>query len=171
MDSVEASLKSQGLKRQHILYFFFDGKYDTQKTALSLLRALLRQIIQLSPDSIRHLMPEYLSHGDGVVDSLGTLWKVFLDVIADKTLMDGVYLIVDALDECEQSSRETLIQYFEQNFHTGSSVDPDSTTFLKVLVTGRPYKRIERFLHPAFCIRLKTENEEGNINKDITSFI
>ncbi|KAI5793483.1 hypothetical protein FPQ18DRAFT_258174, partial [Pyronema domesticum] len=77
MDSIKASLKSQGLKRQHVLYFFFDDKYDTQKTALSLLKALLHQIIRLSPDSIRHFMPEYLSYGDGVVHSLGTLWNVF----------------------------------------------------------------------------------------------
>jgi hypothetical protein len=160
------------LTRQHVLYFFFDDKYDKQKTATSLIRALLHQFIRLVPDLITYATPEYHSHGEAMVQSLDTLWKIFLAALADGKLSDGVYLVVDPLDECEESSRKFLPRYFEDYFATISPAkDSDLTTFLQVLVTSRPYPRIERLLKPSFCIRLRTENDEVNINRDIISFI
>jgi hypothetical protein len=48
----------------------------------------------------------------------------------------------------------------------------DSKKVLKVLATSRPYITIEDLLvHKEPVIRLKTEDEEGNIREDIVSFI
>ncbi|KAI5793469.1 hypothetical protein FPQ18DRAFT_425681 [Pyronema domesticum] len=121
--------------------------------------ALLHQLIRLVPSLITYTTPEYLSHGEAMVQSLDTLWKIFLAALADGKFLDGVYLVVDALNECEELSRELLSRYFEDDFATKSPAkDSDSTTFLKALVTSRPYPRIERLLKPGFCIRLRTEN-------------
>jgi hypothetical protein len=173
IDSIETSLNVRGLTRQHVLYFFFDDKYDKQKTATSFTRALLHQLIRLVPSLITYATPEYLSHGPEVMfQSLDTLWKIFLAAIADGKLLDGAYLVINALDECQESSRELLSRYFEDYFATKSPAkDSDSTTFLKVLVTSRPYPGIEGLLKPSFCTRLITENDEGKINRDIISFI
>jgi Cdc6-like AAA superfamily ATPase len=171
MELIEASLKARQMTRQCVLYFFFDDKYDTQKSATSFLRALLHQIIRLIPGLIRHAIPEYRSQGDAMVNSLATLWKIFLAVTEDQTALDGIYIVVDALDECQEESRESLSRYFRDYFDSRRSANANTATFLTVLVTSRPYAKIERQLSPAFCTRLKTENDEGNINRDITSFI
>jgi hypothetical protein len=170
LDSVEDSVKTQGLARkQPVLYFFFDDKYDKQKSAVSLLRTLLHQILEQLPALIDHVMPYYISQGTNMVESLGTLWKIFRAVTTDRKYLDGVYVFVDALDECDETSRENLLSYFEQHFNDISK-DSDST-FLKVVATSRPYPRIEHSLPSDFCIRLKTEDAEGRINEDISSFI
>jgi hypothetical protein len=174
LSSVERSLRDKlepdQLRRSHVIYFFFDDKYSTQRTAASFLKGLLHQLIQFVPDLIRHIMPYYVSHGSGLTQSLGSLWNIFCAVTADSTLLDGIYLIVDALDECEETSRENLMTYFEQYFIARSS-EASSSTFLKILVTSRPYPKIERLFQSMPCIRLRTGSHEGRINKDIEAFI
>ncbi|KAI5793375.1 hypothetical protein FPQ18DRAFT_425490, partial [Pyronema domesticum] len=56
LESIEGSLKEQGTDhKHHVLYFFFDDMEEKQKTALSLLRALLHQIIRKIPSLISHV--------------------------------------------------------------------------------------------------------------------
>jgi hypothetical protein len=118
-------------------------------------------------------MPYYHSHGDAMFESLGTLWSIFCAMAADNTLLDGLYLVIDALDECEESSRDNLLKCFRGYFESRSGESkPFDIPFLKAVVTGRPYTNLERLLHgQAFFIRLKTEENEGHINEDISSFI
>lgn len=156
-----------------MLYFFFDDKYNTQKSALSCLRSLLHQLIQFVPALISHAMPHYRSRGDNLVQSLGTLWEIFCAAIQDYDRLQGVYLVVDALDECEEASMGQLLKLFEDHFNSRLS-DCSNTPFLKVLATSRPYAKIERLLQPcepSFCIRLKTKKNEKKINGDIVLFI
>jgi hypothetical protein len=174
LEKVEKSLKEQGLcQYHHVLYFFFDDKYDTQRSAISCLRSLLHQLIQLVPALISHVMPHYHSLGNNLVQSLGTLWEIFCAAIKDRDRLQGVYLIVDALHECDEASRGQLLKLFEDHFNSRLS-DCSNTPFLKVLATSRPYEEIKRLLQPcetSFCIRLKTENSEEEINGDIVLFI
>lgn len=103
-----------------------------------------------------------------MIESLGTPWKIFRAVTADQNQLDGIYLIVDVLDECEETSRDNLIRHFQQLI---DSRPPDTLPFLKIVVTGRPYAKIESVLQPDFCIRLKSEDNEEKINRDITAYV
>ncbi|KAI5787788.1 hypothetical protein FPQ18DRAFT_262731, partial [Pyronema domesticum] len=173
LDTIEQSLKplnQSSRQRRHVLYFFFDDKYDTLKSTESLLRSLIHQLIELVPDLIQHAMPYYASCQEKIVDSLDILRKFFCGITTDHRYLDGVYLVVDALDECEETSRKKLIERFEQCFASRES-NCQNPTFLKGLATSRPYSRIESLLHPSFCIRLRTEENEDNINQDIRAFI
>lgn len=160
LESIEIYLTERGLNQKHHVLYFFDDKDIRRKSAMSLLKAFLHQLIILVPNLISHVMPHYLSQGDKLVQSWGTLWSIFCSATADRTSLDGVYLVVDALDECEESSRELLLKDSEQFFNLQSSTKNLDSTFLKVLATSRPYPNIETLLKPAFCIRLKTENNE-----------
>jgi hypothetical protein len=110
-------------------------------------------------------MPYYVSQGNDMVQSLGAMWKIFGAVMEDHMHLDGVYIVVDALDECDDS-REFLSRHIELN-----SRPSNSSTTLRLLVTSRPYSNIEGLLQPASWIRLQTENAHENINKDIMSFV
>ncbi|KAI5793504.1 hypothetical protein FPQ18DRAFT_377910 [Pyronema domesticum] len=113
-------------------------------------------------------VPNYLSQENSMIESLGTPWKIFRAVTADQNQLDGIYLIVDVLDECEETSRDNLIRHFQQLI---DSRPPDTLPFLKIVVTGRPYAKIESVLQPDFCIRLKSEDNEEKINRDITAYV
>ncbi|KAI5793532.1 hypothetical protein FPQ18DRAFT_170759 [Pyronema domesticum] len=115
-------------------------------------------------------MLHYASRKEKMVDSLDILRKFFCAITTDHRSLDGVYLVVDALDECEETSRKKLVEHFEQHFASRES-NFQNSSFLKVLATSRPYPRIEDLLHPSCCIRLKTEDDEDNINQDIRTFI
>ncbi|KAI5785476.1 hypothetical protein FPQ18DRAFT_243942, partial [Pyronema domesticum] len=106
LDHTEKSLKAP-TRRCHVLYFFFEDKYDTQKSAESLLRSVIHQLIELVPDLIQLAMHHYASRKEKIVDSLDILWKLFCAITTDHRFLDGVYLVVDALDECEETSRNT----------------------------------------------------------------
>jgi hypothetical protein len=129
-------------------------------------------MISLIPEAIDHVMPHYLGQGSGLVKSVGMLWEIFRDITANNTLLDGIYLVVDALDECDDTSRKSLLRYFLDFFNSGFP-DGSNSPFIKILATSRPYQDIEQLLQQRslFLIRLKTENNEENINKDIEAFV
>jgi hypothetical protein len=130
LDSIEQSLQppdQSSSQRCHVLYFFFDDKYDTLKSTESLLRSLIHQLINLVPDLIQHAMPHFISCKKKMLDSLETLWQLFCAITTDHRYLDGVYLVVDALDECEETAREKLIERFEQYFAARESNRQKST--------------------------------------------
>jgi hypothetical protein len=147
------------------LYFFFDDKYDTLNFTESLLRSLIHQLIELVPDLIQHAIPYYASCKEKMIESLDILWKSFCAITTDHRYLDGVYLVVDALDEGEETSRKKLIERFEQNFASRES-NCQNPTFLKVLATSRPYSRIE-----VFCIHHSASVSEPRTMKRISIMI
>lgn len=169
MDSLEASLEARQLTRQCVLYFFFDDKYDTQKLATSFLRALLHQIIRFIPGLIRHAIPEYRSQADTMVNSLATLWKIFLAVIEDQTVLDGIYIVVDALDECKDSSRDSLLQYFRDYFAFRRSGHANLAT-LKFLSLAVLMRRSRESYYPLFAYASKQKMTKET-PREIISFI
>jgi Cdc6-like AAA superfamily ATPase len=149
LDNVQQSVNVRGTAvspedcRYPVLYFRLDDKYDTLKSAKSLLRALLHELIELVPDIICHAMPQYLSRGEKMLDSIETLWEVFCNAIRDSRFLSGVYVIIDALDECEEKSRQEILSRFK-SYLTSNFEGPGLTnsTFLKLLATSRPYPEI-----------------------------
>ena len=71
----------------------------------------------------------------------------------------------------EEKCRKYLLQEFLDYFQSMRGSSSTTTSFLKVLLTSRPYPTIQQKLKAGPTIRLKTEDAEGNTNKDISSFI
>lgn len=167
---ISAYLLTQLEKRvdSRVAYFFCDDQEERQKSAPSLLRGIIHQLIMATPGLIKHAMRPHGAHGSKMLESLSILWDIFIAVATDP-LCDGTYVILDALDECESNSRNDLLQRLSQYSPEADSNAPN--TFLKVLITSRPYRDIDIQLlkHPK--IRLKTEIEAANVEADITSFI
>lgn len=130
---------------------------------------LLHQFIILDPRRITYAITFFNSQGTKLVESLGTLWQILSAILKqdEKEDVESIYLVIDALDECEEESRNYLLQSFDE--HLKDYTYPKKV--LKILAKSRPYVRIEDFLGKEPVIRLKTEDEEGNIREDIVSFI
>jgi hypothetical protein len=197
MDTIEDDLKARADShpklKLHFAYFSFDDKYETQRSPLALLRGLIHQLIRLTPNFIKHPMKDaFPSQGIEMVSSLGTLWNIFHSIMSDSGNTDGVYIIVDALDECggqDTDDRKALLKYFQdylQKCPTANLKDDDNSSprkgttdprrlFLKLLVTSRPYQNIQDFMMDQILftfMRLKTEKEsQAHISQDLKSFI
>ncbi|KAL0632587.1 hypothetical protein Q9L58_008518 [Maublancomyces gigas] len=165
LDCLEEKVKGTDI---NLAYFFCDDKEQSQKSAQSMLSGVIHQLITTTPYMIKHAMGTHQAHGPKMLESLDLLWNIFISVVTDP-LCEGAYIVLDALDECEKGSRDDLLRRFNNYFLSEASKTAQS--YLKVLVTSRPYHEIKLLLSKRRTIRLKTEDEGQNIKADITSFI
>lgn len=164
LDGLDNELKDTDVR---VAYFFCDDKEETQKSAQSLLCGLIHQLVTKTPNLIKRPMLGHVAFGPKMLESLDVLWQVFVSIATD-TLSNGIY-VLDALDECEKSSRDDLLQRLSSYFLPESKTTVN--TYIKVLITIRPYQEIPILLLKNQNIRLKTESEGRNSNANITSLI
>lgn len=165
LDQLEEIMKNSNAR---VVYFFCDDKDERQRTAEMLLRGVIHQLIVSTPQLIKHAMAQWTARGTGIFTSVDTLWKIFLAIVTDPA-SDGTYCVLDALDECEEASREELLLRLGNHFR--STDDQLRKGYVNVIITSRPSDSIDCFLHPFSVIRFQTEREEDNINRDIALFI
>ncbi|KAG2002803.1 hypothetical protein GB937_009449 [Aspergillus fischeri] len=116
----------------NLTYFFCQSASQNLKDATSALRSLIWLLLQQQPQLTSHLLAKYRS-GSRFNDSQA-FWKlkrVFLEMLADESL-SPVYLIVDALDECEVETpgREHLLELMSESLR--------ATDKVRWLVSSRP---------------------------------
>lgn len=154
-----------------VCYFFCDTKNDQENTAEAILLAILHQIFTAHPFLLqKHALPFYKEMGSRMFLSFGTLCDIFERISFDKNAGD-MFCIIDALDECEKSSRRQLIRLFKRILETKRTLESNAT-FLKILMTGRP----EETIHSAFqglkyTSTIQLENCIPEITKDIAAVV
>ncbi|EJP62037.1 vegetative incompatibility protein HET-E-1 [Beauveria bassiana ARSEF 2860] len=134
-----------------LAFFFCDSAFDTRRTATSVVRGLLLQLIQQHPPLLSYVLPKYNERKAKLFESFDALWTIFILAAADRTT-GRKYCIIDALDECDDESQKTLLRQLRETFHS-----PDAPPNVQFLVTSRPYPEIRQHL-------------EIFANKDLASF-
>ena len=113
-------------------YFFF--KDDAERgSGRNALRSLLHQLFKQKPWLIRHAVREYQTTQELTFEQL---WDVLMRAVSD-TNAGPVICLLDALDECESSTRRSLIQ------HISAFYTQKMNSKLKFIVMSRPYHHIE----------------------------
>jgi WD40 repeat protein/nucleoside phosphorylase len=133
-----------------LAYFFCDSSSTERRTANGILRGLLHQLITNRPELMPYLMKRYQTRGDRLFESFDALWQILMDLGSHSRCQ---YYIVDALDECDPDSQETLLTQINVSF----SASVSSTSKPSFLIISRPYPEIREQL------------EEFN-NKDLSSY-
>ncbi|CAH0055940.1 unnamed protein product [Clonostachys solani] len=137
-------------------YFFCDSGFDTRKTATSVIRGLLWQLLKKYPRLIHeYVLPKYTQSNKEnrgkLFDSFDVMWPMFIAAAADNETGQK-YFIIDALDECDEESQATLLRQFDQTFSCHNNIEN-----VHILITSRPYPEIGEYL-------------ERFTNKDLGSF-
>ncbi len=141
-------------------YFFFKD-IGEQRSATNAISALLHQLCTQNHSVLQQIVRVYQSNGNQLTLSFSWLWKAFLAATSSSEAGE-IVCILDALDECEEQGRFTLIESLN-NFYTTRS---GFAGRVKFLVTSRPYYDIEdRF--DELVIRLTGEDESEQIGKEI----
>ena len=147
-----------------LIYFFCTSEDGNRNHAHAILRGLLWQIVRKRPSLATHLV-EYLTpeRSQTSLSSEETLWAMFVRLAQDPGL-GKMYCVVDGLDECEPSSRRSLVSKLLE------LVPPHSTAFetstLKVALISRDILE----LRACPCIKLDPDNDE-NVSSDIKTFV
>ncbi|KAL8732752.1 MAG: hypothetical protein Q9166_002533 [cf. Caloplaca sp. 2 TL-2023] len=162
--------------RLALVYFFCDNQDDRRGTAALILRGIIYQVLCQHPDLAVYLNSEYEKQRDQLFssrNSLQTLWRIFHTVIKHSDLQE-IYVVVDALDECEMESMETLLVLLEPYVGApkddiGQSDQKALNCNIKWLLTSRNELRIRQPLTGSLEISL--EENAAHVDDAVCKFI
>ncbi|KAF7504582.1 hypothetical protein GJ744_002077 [Endocarpon pusillum] len=142
---------------------FFYCKYgDKDKNSfLSILKGLLSQLICHSRDLIPFCYDKYLASGELTLVST-SLAKQLLDLFCQKIYRQ--YIIIDGLDECDESERKLILQFFTSMIDRYDMKEPGR---IRVLFISQDVNDIGKALSTAAVIALGPSDNES----DIRSFV
>jgi NACHT domain len=149
-------------------YFYFDFRDASKRDTRSLLSSLLIQICAQSDSFCDVLAALYSKHDRGSRqpsdDALFQCLKKMLELPGQGPL----YLIIDALDECPNSSgfptqRERVLKLVQELINV-------SLPCLHLCVTSRPEIDIRAVLQPLSVYSISLHNQSGQ-NQDILNYI
>lgn len=152
MFNAESQVELPGI----VCHFFFKDDIE----GILALQAVLHQLFSQNPSSIKHAMSEYNAKGKDFAKEFDTLWKIFLNVICDS---EGriVICVIDALDKCTCSTRESLLDPITK------LIENPGSHRVKFFLTSQPYPSIEKRLKNFHSIRLEGETELLGTIRDI----
>lgn len=141
-----------------VLFFFFRHIIATNRNPHNLVRDFISQVLPRSP-MLQKEVQTYINNGRSVDDiSTNELWKCLLHALEQ---FPRAYCIVDRLDEMDLEREDFMLDLI-----AGGACKPDS---IKILMTGRPLSRIEKYLRDPSILELKLER--GLINEDISAYV
>lgn len=155
-----------------VCYFFFKDDFEDQRTVVSALCCILRQLFlkkrTLLSDKI---LDKFDIDGEMFLGSFNEVWNTLVNVAEDENAGEIICLL-DAIDECENQGRSQLAQKLCQLYATKRNFN------LKFLLTSRPYSGIRRGFQPLKIqglpmIHLSGESdvEMEKISREIDVFI
>ena len=146
-------------------YYFFKDASPEQRSATHALCALVHQICSQNRGLLRKAVDAYHNNGGMLTLSFAWMWQLLL-AVAHLPEAGEIVCVVDALDECQEKDRGTLIDSLNDFYASQKRCEGQ----LKFLVTSRPYSDIEEsFDHDT--IRLAGEDESETIEHEINLVI
>jgi len=168
---VDEELRS-GTNGNTVCYFFFKDN-DEQNSLATALCALLHQLFHHQPHLLQHAVPAWNRDGSKLQHETDELWRILIAAMSDTAAVNTT-CVLDALDECNDRDRGDLIAKLAR-FH-GNTVSQNSRpSWLKFIVTSRPYDDIQSGFQPTPLslpvIRLRGEHENEQIQAEINQVI
>ncbi|KAI4267500.1 MAG: hypothetical protein LQ337_008321, partial [Flavoplaca oasis] len=122
--------------RSMLCYFFCDEKIEKQRDSKTILRSLIHQLIIKRRQLIKYIKTAYEIYGPNFDQDLTGLWRILVAIASDK-LVGPVTVVVDAIDECEETTRERFLQNVVSLIERSKSKSPQNLC-IKFIVTSRP---------------------------------
>ena len=132
-----ASTSSTKRHEPVICFFFCNDSIENQRDAKAILRSIIFQILMERRTMVRHVKPllDYDKDGVHLLKSYDRLWSIF-SAIASDIDVGPINIIIDALDECEKSSRTRLMESIAKLLDRLGSM---KSRCIRFLITSRPY--------------------------------
>ena len=148
-----------------VAYFYFDFNDTEKRTVPNFLSSILAQLCRQCkglPDAVRSLYDSHTRKGHHSRPSTSEFVQTLLEV---SRRWRNVYLVVDALDECEIGKREELLEVLKDF----CAMDAVMCTDLRVLVTSRPEHDIKQILD--HCADVRVYLQSDRVDADIGCYV
>lgn len=164
-ENIKTQHQHQHPHSETLYYFCNNRKRGKDETGGSILRALIHQFAKSWPRLVDSVLEGHAatdSHGflhDVAFEwSLKRLWEIFKTLVGESCL-DKVFVVIDALDECERTSTEDLLFMLPDIMQS-----EEKTPEIKILLTSRTEDHIEEaLLDQALSLPLRPELLEGDM--------
>ncbi|KAK0625680.1 Ankyrin repeat domain-containing protein 50 [Lasiodiplodia hormozganensis] len=155
-------MDNQQDRRRTVAYFFCD--YHPQRsTATAVLAGLLVQLLQKRKDSFENIRDDYLQYRESLPDDFDNLWTVFHNFL--KSLNGEVYLIIDGMDKCDESSRQDLFALL-----MNSARITNTSLTIKILLTSRSESDFSTIPNRSI-LRVEQKHISEHLNASVSKFI
>ncbi|MCJ1398835.1 hypothetical protein MMC11_002036 [Xylographa trunciseda] len=153
-----------------ILQYFCDNKDEKRRTAVTIIRGLIFQLLQSRQKLFNHILPSFKIQKESLflASSFETLWRIFESMICDP-ILSTTYCVLDGLDECDEASLEVLLGKFAGLL--SATTNDSSACHLSLIVVSRELPDFVPELLLGFPrIRLDPD-ADIEVNDDIHRFI
>ncbi|KAH6849841.1 hypothetical protein B0I37DRAFT_370018 [Chaetomium sp. MPI-CAGE-AT-0009] len=153
----------------NVCIYFCDDKISKQRVANNILIGLIFQLVRRHRSLARHVRKVYQMHGQNIVRSFTALWGLFKDIATDPRSRP-VTVVIDALDECEEDTRRSLLKAIKA-FVQGSGRPAAGGPQVKFVLTSRPLEDVERMIDRASEPRIHIDDCRGGPDDDLQIYI
>lgn len=134
-------------RRHTVCAFFCDEKIGSQRDGKAILRSLIHQILTRRHELIKHVKAAYEVQGPHLMDNFGELWRIFIAIATDNR-SGSMSIIIDAIDECEESTGANLLWKIAAVIQESQSISGLESHGIKFVLTSRPlFHRRYPFAH------------------------
>jgi hypothetical protein len=130
------------LKPVVLSFFFHKSNMAAEGVATGAFRTMIWQLARQAPETLQILLERYeiLSSRGNFDWSCENLLGIIGDMIEQILPLSRLYIVLDALDECEPESREVLMDWLKERLDDSEASQTSRLTkaLLKVVVTSRP---------------------------------
>ena len=149
-------------------YFFCDDKNQDRKTSTAILRSLIWQLLLQKNELFQHIQSDFEKHErsrlfEDLFENFSALWRIFRGMLQDENAGE-VFILIDALDECERSTRKGFLRGMRELFHAS----PTSRKF-RFLVTCRP--KVEDIERELGDVGASLMMDSSDVNDDLSKYI
>lgn len=161
---IEELEKSSG--RTPVLSYFFCQATDRRAdNATAVLRGLIYMFVHQWPSLVSHFQAKHDTAGKTLFEDVNA-WVALADILRsmlEDPLLDGAYIVVDALDECS-ADRDKLLNFIV----AASSIRAN----IKWIVSSRNWSDVEKaFRGAGQAVKLSLELNEDSISAAVTIYI
>ncbi|KAK7398580.1 hypothetical protein QQX98_012036, partial [Neonectria punicea] len=150
-------------------YFFCDDKKQERRTPTAMLRSFIWQLLLQRNELFEHMQSDFEKHKDSrlfeyLFGNFSALWRIFQDMLRDERAGE-VFILIDALDECDRSTRRALLRCIRELFQAST----ESAGNFKFLVTCRPNISDIEYELDKIGVLLRMDSSE--VNADLSEYI
>lgn len=145
-----------------LAYVFCDNKDEKRNTDIAILRGLLWQILRQKPLLFEHVQSQY-EEQKGLTSNFEALWRVLLKILQDPNAGE-IYILIDALDECEEKLRWKFNSALVDLLRSPRLQEMR----FKIFITSRPENDIRESF---FEVEKELQVDSSKINADLSKFI
>jgi len=151
-----------------LLYYFCSNRDKNRNTAVTIMRGILHQWIDLHP----HLAKDIKSSFEGTettkytISSFVSLWRVFLTLLEQSTCSQ-VVCVLDGLDECEKESLRQLLDAVGN--YLSKSREKEGPR-LKLIILSRPRPAVLEIKLGQYQ-RIQLDASDTEISDDVERYI